>query len=121
MERTKNSVLKETLQSSYWRAADAAAVLSAWRESGLSLRAYALGQGLSVSRLERWKLRLGAETRAVRFHRVEVRERGPAVPQAGDGRGVEIVLRGGRRLRVRCGFDDSLLESVARAVESWTC
>jgi len=118
MRRTKNVVLEKSLQSNYWREADAEAVLSSWRESGLSLRAFAQRQGLSLSRLDRWKARLRANGRAVQFHRVEVVQATP-LPQAGGG--VDVVLRGGRRVRVRRGFDASLLEAVARAVESWSC
>jgi hypothetical protein len=120
MRRTKNVVLEKSLQSGYWREADALAVLSSWRESGLSLHAFAQRHGLSVSRLDRWKSRLRAGGQPVQFHRVEVVQ--PAVlPQAGAGGRVDVVLRGGRRVRVRRGFDASLLEAVARAVESWPC
>lgn len=118
MKRTKNVVLEKSLQSNYWRAAEAESVLASWRASGLSLRAFALRNGLSLSRLDRWKARLRAGAGAVQFHRVEVVQP-VALPQSGIG--VEVVLRGGRRIRVRRGFDASLLETVARAVESWTC
>ena len=114
---SKNVVLEKSLQSNYWRAADAEAVLSSWRESGLSLRAFAQRHGLSVSRLDRWKARLGVRGR-LEFHRVQVVQAAP-LPQVASG--VDVVLRGGRRVRVRRGFDASLLEAVARAVESWPC
>ena len=118
MIRTKHVVLAKSIQSNYWRESDAMAVLSSWRESGLSLRVYARRHGLSLSRLVRWKARLSAGSWTVGFHRVEVVQP-PALAPAGTG--VEVVLRGGRRVRVRRGFDPSLLEAVARAVESWPC
>jgi hypothetical protein len=118
MRLAKNVVLEKSLQSNYWREADAKSVLGSWRESGLSLRAFALRHGLSLSRLGRWKARLRAGAGTVQFHRVEVVQ--PVMlPQSGIG--VDVVLRGGRRIRVRRGFDASLLEAVARAVESWSC
>ncbi len=60
MERTKTVVSEKLLQnkSKYRREGDALTVLSSWRESGLSLRAFAQRQGLSLSRLARWKARL---------------------------------------------------------------
>ena len=122
MKRTKTVVSGKFLQSksNYWREGDALAVLSSSRESGLSLRAFAQRQGLSLSRLARWQARLRAGGRPVQFHRVELMEPGAAA-QPSTGRGVEVVLRGGRRVRVRRGFDASLLEAVVRAVESWSC
>jgi len=120
MKRTKNVELEKSLQSDYWREADALAVLSLWRDSGLSLRAFAQRHGLSLSRLDRWKARLRAGGQSVQFHRVELVEPA-AVLQTSAGGCIDVVLRGGRRVRVRRGFDASLLEAVARAVESWPC
>ena len=84
MRRTKHVVLAKSLQSNCWRESDAMAVLSSWRESGLSLRVYARRHGLSLSRLVRWKVRLGAGSGTVGFHRVEVAQP-PALPPAGTG------------------------------------
>ena len=99
MKRTKTVVSGKVLQSTsnYWREGDALAVLSSWRESGLSLRAFAQRQGLSLSRLARWQARLRAGGRPVQFHRVELME----IEIAGNGpkrrKIVSLFVR--RRLR----------------------
>jgi len=90
----------------YWREADAAAVLDAWRASGLRLSEFARERGLSSKRLMRWRRRLepaGAVSTAVAFHPVQLL----GLPQTGrDARAdrIEIALGSGCEIRVPSGF-----------------
>ena len=118
MNRKTNLALKAALGSPYWRDAQAEAVLSAWSASGGSLFRFARQHGVSVSRLYRWHRRLGGDS-AVQFHPVELVR--PPVGDLGVGGGVELVLRDGRRVALRRGFDPVLLEEVVRTAESWSC
>jgi transposase-like protein len=113
------SALTALVVSRYWRAADAARVLGAWRQSGESGAAFARRHGLSVRRLLRWRDQLQGSV-APRFHPVRVIERAQPIATAGSTP-LELELRGGRRIRVHAGFDPELLESLARTVESWGC
>jgi hypothetical protein len=104
-----------------WTAQDAEVVLSAWRESGDSLSRFASRHGLVAWRLMRWRRVLGKEaTPAIQFHRVHVARRSRREVET-IARGVELVLRDGRRVAVHRGFDPALLEDVVRTVESWSC
>ena len=110
------------LQSGYWHREAAELVLGAWAESGLSLTAFARRHRIQAKRLGRWRRRLeeAPETGPI-FHRVRLipdSERNEMA--AGDG-GLELVLRGGRRVSVRPGFDTATLEQLVRIVESWSC
>lgn len=113
--------LKAVLARGYWRAKEAEMVLEAWRQSGLALSVFARKHGLSRSRLMRWKAVLeGQEQPALLFHPIRV------VAGSGDegdprSESLELVLRGGRRLVVRRGFDAALLEELLRVVESVPC
>ena len=101
-----------------WSARDAEEVLSAWRESGEPLSKFAARHGLVAERLLRW--RRVTRGSAIQFRPVKVvratRDEDPWV-----GSGVELVLRGGRRVAVGRDFDAALLEALVRAVESWPC
>ena len=81
--------------------------------------------GFSVGRLGRWRRRLRTlELPALYPVELAVEHAGPAglVPSAsGAGGEVEVVLRGGRRVAVRPGFDAEHLAQVAAVVESWGC
>lgn len=102
----------------HWRVEDAEAVLSVWRESGVSVSAFARRHGINVARLLRWRRRL-AQAGRIEFHPVKlVSAANGAAPNDG---GVELVLGNGRRVLVHRGFDVGLLEEVIRAVESWSC
>jgi transcriptional regulator with XRE-family HTH domain len=113
----ENSVL----QSPYWRIDDAREVLDLCRRSGMSLSAFARSQGLSVSRLSRWRRILDepAEDLLPRFHRVRVVESSAARGHAAEG--IEILLADGRRVAVRSGFDGDLLAEVIRFLEALPC
>lgn len=95
-----------------WTEADARSVLDALERSGLSAQAFASRAGLELQRLQRWRRRLDA-TEAVGEGEqptfVEVRRASAAV--------VEVVLGGGRVLRVAESIDPAVLRRLARALE----
>ena len=117
--KAANSALSTVLGRQRWRRVDAEVVVSAWRESGQSVSAFARRHGLSVDRVLRWRQQLDSASK-VGFHRVALVQQAKSAPPSSDGV-VELVLENGRRVAVRSGFDASLLEDVVRAVESWSC
>lgn len=118
-DRGLKAVLKK---GGYWRPEEAAVVVAAWERSGKPLAVFARAHGLSPVRLGRWRRRLEsvkAESVPV-FHPVRVT--GWVSPEEGGVRsGVELVVGGGRRVRVTRGFDPELLEDLVRVVEGWGC
>ena len=95
----------------YWREEDARVVTEAWRQSGMSLSAFAERHGLHARRVARWAERLqGMEPEPVRFHRVElVAARGP---QAAGVERIEVVLGDGCTVRVPPGCAPKELRQV---------
>ena len=87
----------------YWRQ-----VLARWRSSGLSVRAYCKAQGVSVQSFYRWRRELQRRDRD-RPQFLPVRVVAEPVASGGDGGAIEVVLTGGRCLRVRPGFDRATL------------
>jgi len=117
----KTRGLAAALRGRYWRAAEAGQVLTAWRASGQSLSSFADQHGLSRARLARWRERLSGEHSAVPvFHPVQVvveqesQAPEPAAP-------LELVVQGGRRIRIASGFDAACLAELVRVVEGWRC
>lgn len=94
-----------------WTIDDARTVLAGWRESGISLIAFARREGLDAHRLYRWRRRLAADgpVKETPVEFVELRR--------ADVEGVEVVLRCGRVLRVSDTIDPSRLARLARALE----
>jgi transposase len=113
------SSLAPILKRQYWRSQDAEAVLSAARESGMSLSAFARRHGVQPRRLMRWRGWLAKNT-LIRFHPVQVVSASRSEPVSAPSR-VELVLRSGHRVAVHRGFDPALLEDLVRAVGSWSC
>lgn len=98
-------------------------VLATWAESGLSLAAFARRFAIGTERLRRWRRRLGDGAEQMpTFHPVRLLV---AAEQSGNGgsedSGVALVLRGGRRVSVRSGFDAAVLAELVRVVETWSC
>jgi hypothetical protein len=116
--KSSNQAWRAVVERRRWTSRDAEAVLSAWRESGVSVSAFARQQGLEVERLLRWRRQVGSA--AVQFHPVALVSGSRRRPSNHDG-GVELVLRGGRRVAVQAGFDGALLEELVRVVEGWSC
>jgi transposase-like protein len=121
MLRAENgSSFEAAVKRSRWSDRDAEVVLSAWQEAGGSLSAFARKHGVDAWRLMRWRRRLSKGS-GIQFRRVKVvRPQADALRSRGEG-GVEVVLRGGRRVVVRRGFDPTFLAEVVQAVESWAC
>jgi hypothetical protein len=84
-----------------WNEAEAATVIEAWRQSGLSFAAFGRQSGINVRRLARWARRVAPAAAApVRFHPARIR---PATgPSAGNV--IEVLLGDGTLIRVGPGF-----------------
>jgi hypothetical protein len=116
--------LAAVVRNRYWRAADAQVALDEWVRSGLELEKFARRHGLDRRRLVRWQARLEQSEAPLRFHPVELclkHESSPAEKPESDDGGVSLVLRGGRRVAVRPGFDEELLARLVGVLESWPC
>ena len=85
-----------------------------WRSSGLTAREFAARQGLKWRTLLWWSSLLGRARRAAPAFVEVVR---PAVVAAGDEGCIEIVVRGGLRVRVAGAFDPAVLRRLLAALE----
>jgi transposase-like protein len=124
----------------YWRRH-----VAAWRRSGQSVRVYCRAEGLSEPSFYSWR-RLLAErdssvpagteraggsgasvsSAAARRRRADAVEVSPFVPvrlvtEATTTAAVEVVLRGGRVVRVAAGFVAQTLRDVVAALEELPC
>src|SRR3954471_226771 len=120
------------------RAADWAALIDEWRQSGLSLPAFCQRHGLSRGTMQNWvykpALRRGLEEARrdapagepplsdpasaflpVRIAQATVRDEAP------DRTGVEVVLGPARRIVVTPGFDPETLRRVVAVLEDRPC
>ena len=119
VRKQSNPSLTVILKRRRWGTHDAAVVLSAWRASGASMSEFTRRHGLDTWRLHYWRRQQAGE--AIELHPVKIVP-GPVREGSSDqSAGVELVLRGGRRIVVQRGFDAALLEDLVRAVESWPC
>lgn len=94
-----------------WTEDDARAVLDAHAASGLSVAAFAAREGLDPQRVYSWRRRLGRSieaTSAPAF--IEIRPSAKCEV-------LEIVLRGGRVVRVTESIDPSVLRRFVDALE----
>ncbi len=104
----------------YWRETDARAALAAHRASGLSLAVFARRHGLTVQRLRWWRQRLTPAASAtpappqwLPVQLLAEPTRCPALP-------LEVVVRGGRVIRVPADFDPAVLRRVVAVLETET-
>lgn len=88
-----------------------------FRSSGESVAAFCAGRGLAKPTFYEWRRRLAARDAPAAFLPVQV---APA-PGAASSGGVEVVLRGGRRLRLERGFDPAVLVAALSALEGAAC
>jgi len=110
--------------------------LAAWRRSGQSVRAYCAAQGLSEPSFYSWRRVLarperlrGAKTAAGNdtASTAGFTERSPFLPvrlvedTPPPAATVEVVLRGGRVLRVAAGFSAQTLREVVAVLEGLPC
>ena len=120
--RDVEAALSAAAKNRYWREGDAELVLSLFRDSGQTLGVFGRQWGINVARLRRWQRRLG-ERELPTFHPVSVvpQPSFPAVRMSEDVGGVEVGLRGGRRVVARPGFDEATLVRVIRVLEDLAC
>lgn len=120
--RKERSASKEQ----YWRSQ-----VRQWRKSGLAVRAFCEEQGLSEPNFYAWRRTLAQRDAAVQFVPVRVTREfssnvtadgtaPPSAPAWGDGVAgvIELVLSGGRRLRIAPGFDGPTLRRVLALLEN---
>lgn len=92
----------------YWQAQ-----VEGWRDSGQSKQAYCRDHGLKPGNLYRWCAKLGDGPRqGPRFVSVQL----PKL--AGNGYAMELVLRGGRVLRIGPDADPLQVSQLVQALES---
>jgi transposase len=113
---------RDQAKERYWRKH-----LAAWRRSGRSVRAYCADEGLAEASFYAWKRILiqrdrRGDTVAVAETPAEV---SPFVPvrliEDTTSAALEVVLRGGRVLRVGAGFAPQTLRDVVRTLEELPC
>jgi transposase len=113
------SVQRNRTKEQYWRGH-----LEAWRRSGQSVRGYCRDEGLSEPSFYAWR-RVLAERRGRKNSAASVSV-SPFVPvrlveEAASGAAVEVVVRGGRVVRVAAGFAAQTLREVVVALEDLPC
>lgn len=105
-------------RSRYWSEADARVALTAYRASGLSLKAFARHTGLSARRVRWWRDRVAAPrvSAAPTFLPVEVVSTTamPAPP-------LEVVVAGGPVVRVPVAFDAATLTRLLAVLAGPPC
>lgn len=115
--------LNGRLGERYWRRQ-----VRRWGRSGLSQVDFCRRERLSVTSLRWWKWQIGVrEVRRTIAHRPEAPAGTPAfvpirvVDSKTTAAGVEIVLRGGRAVRVQGDFDPAVLSKVIATLEAAPC
>lgn len=122
------------------KAADWAALIDEWRQSGLSLPAFCQRHGLSRGTMQNWVYkpalqRAVEEARAAEVPQADRPLRSAPAPaflpvrvaevtaasQSPDRTGVEIVLGAGRRVVVGVDFDPETLRRVVAVLEGRPC
>ncbi len=96
--------------------------LAQWKRSGLSQAEFCRRKEISVATFRWWKQKLDAaepkpkrRSKGAAFVPVKI------VPTRPSPAAVELLLAGGRMLRIRPGFDPALLRQLLSALESPAC
>ena len=100
------------------------ALIQEHRSSGETVAAFCARHGVSTPTFYQWRHRLaeGAQPEPLApFLPVCVTRAPERAATVADRAGVEIVLRGGRRLRLERGFDPAVLTAAIAALEGATC
>lgn len=119
LSREVEAAVQRVAENKYWKEPQAAFILAALSDSGMSVTAFGARFGINPQKLFRWRSRLkGALVAAERpaFHPVEVVAESSAGP-LGDGE-LDVLLRGDRTVRVRRGFDEETLARLVAVLES---
>ena len=95
-----------------WTEREARAALGALAESGESLASFAEREGLSAAKLYRWRARLSEPA----F--VELRPEPRRTEESGV---LEVVVGGGRVVRVPADFDADVLRRLLAVLEGGAC
>lgn len=118
----------------YWSRREAVVVLARLAASGLDVAAFARQHGIPDKRIRRWKEKLPAPHAIVAREAtttgeetiplVPVRVVGARVETMGTAEGssqLEVVVQGGRAVRVPAGFDSETLARVVTVLEALPC
>jgi hypothetical protein len=99
----------------YRTASEAQQLIAEYEASGVTCRDFCKRKGVPVSTLTRYLRRYKAPVAAVdgsqQWVTVELAEPRPAASA------LVVVVRGGRRIEIACGFDPAVLERVVIALE----
>ncbi|WP_233561322.1 transposase [Sorangium cellulosum] len=116
MRKTRTPGSATYLTRRRWTEDDAREALAKLAQSGLSLSAFAVREGLDPQRLGRWRRRLGPAAMPP-FEEVPRDQVGAVL--AGDGRTerFEVMLACGRVVRVPESFDASALRRLLEVVD----
>jgi transposase len=107
-----------------WQEGEGRAMVDAWRQSGDSLAAFARRRGLHEQRLRYWVARLAVRSTprapSLRFHPVQLVDEAGAMdrPAIRSDDRIEILLPGGRIVRVPPGVATEELRQVLRALDT---
>ena len=100
-----------------WTVDDAKEALAAHEQSGLTLRAFATREGLDTQRLERWRRRLATPAFEEATRPEVVADTPGEVAETVQRERFEIVLRGGRIVRVPESFDTNAVLQLLELVD----
>lgn len=131
--RKESEALSAVLASSYWSEADARTVLAVQRRAGLGDAEFGRRHGIRAGRLAWWRRRLAADVLVgvvgtgveEPVGLVPVRVVGSAVADGErggrSGATMEVVLRGGCRVRLGVDFDSDAVARLVATLEQCTC
>ncbi len=116
-------------------AADWAALIDEWHDSGLSLPAFCQRRGLNRATMQGWIYKRGQRLAIEQARREAHDDRNPGddppataflpvhltQPIPATGSGIEVVLGTGRRIVVGAGFDPETLRRVVAVLEGRPC
>lgn len=106
--------MPKTNAGARWRA-----LIEEFTGSGESVATFCTRRGLAIPTFYQWRRRLASSEGPAPF--LPVRVVGSRPPSAPVSSGVEVVLRGGRRLRLERDFDAAVLTAAVAALEGAAC
>jgi transposase len=110
----------DAAKAGYWQK-----TLGEAARSGMSIREFCRRRRLKESQFYWWQRRLKPGRQEGTMSRLGVHEKAASFAlvsdEAGMDAGIELVLGGGRRLRIRKGVDEETLRAVLGALEPARC